>query len=125
MTEKFCKMRPIAQVDQLNNKRTIVVDSNFIMRPLLRGETTGEDKECRLFQQLHVDDYILTSYIDPRYNFPVLQITRHKEAEFIQGGLVVEILNRINPILQRYLMDYKHLKFKKEHADEPHSDKAI
>lgn len=100
-------MRPIANGREASTRRTVVLDQSFTMRPLIRGESVGEDGGIRLFQAVYRGDYIITTTKDERYPFPHVSVSRHNEDNVIGGIFATEILNRIDPLLARYLLDYK------------------
>ena len=99
-------IRTISKGEEAKEVRTLVFDEQFKMRPLKRGESVGETPGIRYFQEVFRGDYIITTTLKDGSTLPHLRVTRHRDAA-ISGPFAVEVINRINPILARYLMDYK------------------
>lgn len=99
-------IRTVSQGAEAQEVRTLVFDEEFKLRPLKRGQSVGDDPGERLFQEVFRGDYIVTTSRKDRKGLPYLRVTRHRDAT-IAGTFAAEVLNRIDPILARYLMDYK------------------
>lgn len=99
-------IRTISKGDEARVVRTLVFDEQFKLRPLKRGESVGDVPGVRYFQEVFRGDYIITTTQKDGSKIPHLRVTRHRDAA-ISGPFATEVLNRINPVLARYLMDYK------------------
>ena len=97
--------RTISKGVEAKEVRTLVFDENYKMRPLLKGESVGDLPGSRYFQEVYRGDYIITTTKKDGATIPYLRVTRHRDAA-MSGPFAVEVLNRINPILARYLTDY-------------------
>ena len=98
--------RPVSNGREATTRRTIVVDQSFVMRPLLKGQSIGEDAGTRLFQQVHRGDYIITTHRDEKFPWPIIKVSRHNEDNPICGTFATEVLNNIHPLLSQYLLKY-------------------
>ena len=105
MSNEPFSIRTVSQGAEAKDVRTLVFDEKFQLRPLLRGESIGDQPGKRLFQEVFRGDYIVTTTRKIDELLPLLRVTRHRDAA-ISGPFAVEVVNRINPILARYLMDY-------------------
>jgi len=102
----FLNTRTIANGREAKTRRTIVVDQSFVMRPLIKGSGVGEYEDQRLFQNVYLGDYIITTTKEPGFKFPHISVTRHNENGVIAGTYATEVLNRIQPLLAEYLLNY-------------------
>lgn len=98
-------VRSISNAEEAKRIRVLVFDQEFKMRPLLVGESLGDVPSQRSFQEVYPGDYIVVTTMVEHSRIPLVKVSRHKE-KLMSGTYGTEVLNRIHPILSRYLMDY-------------------
>lgn len=100
-------IRVISNKEEARTVRTLVFSDAYELRPLVRGESVGEEGgSSRLFQRALPGDYILTTSLQIGTKLPLVRLTRHRHSS-AYGRDTASFLNSIDPILRRYLMDFK------------------